>query len=209
MTRPWRAAAALVAAVLAACAEQPATPPGPGEEPFLAEAPVPVRLALVLSSGGLRGLAHVGVLQALEAEGIRPDLVVGTSVGALVGAIHASGRSGDEIQQTVAHSTFDFGTGWLKPGIDRPSQTVHEFASTHLRRQRIERFPIAFAAVATDLQAGCLAVFNAGGAAVAVQASTGLPGVFAATPIGGRRLPTADSAVRCRCARHARSGPRR
>lgn len=184
---------ALAAAALAACAEQPATPPQRGEEPFLAEQAVPSQLALVLSSGGLRGLAHVGVLQALEAEGIRPDLIVGSSVGALVGAVYASGRSADELRQLVEAEDFDFGQGWLRVSFERPRQSVHDFVALHLRTQRIERFPTAFAAVATDLQAGCLSVFNVGSAAVAVQASAGLPGVFAATPIDGR--PFADGGL--------------
>lgn len=181
--RWWIAACA---AALVACTEQPATLPRPGEEPVQAPQTTPAKLALVLSSGGLRGLAHVGVLQALEAEGIRPDLIVGSSVGALVGAVHASGRSGDELVRLVEAEDFDFGITWLRAGVERPRQSVHDFVAMHLRRQRIERFPTAFAAVATDLQAGCLSVFNVGGAAIAVQASTGLPGVFAATPIGGR-----------------------
>ena len=54
--------------------------------------------ALVLSGGGAKGLAHIGVIQALEARGIRPDLVVGTSMGALVGALYAGGTSGDQLE---------------------------------------------------------------------------------------------------------------
>ena len=183
LSRRWPALLAVSA--LFACAEQPATWPGPGAEPFLAPTAVPVRLALVLSSGAMRGLAHVGALRALAAAGIRPDLIVGYSIGALVGAIHASGASGEDIVLLVGAEDFDFGKDWMNPAADRPRQTVYQFAQTNLRHQRIEQFPTAFAAVVTDLQSGCMHVFNAGGAALAVQASTGLPGLFAATPIAG------------------------
>ena len=193
MSPPRRWPVLLAVAALLACAEQPATLPTPGEEPFLAPVAAPVRLALVLSSGALRGLAHVGVLRALERAGIRPDLIVGSSVGALVGAINASGASGAEIGLLVGADDFDFGKDWMNPAADRPKQNVYQFVQLNLRRQRIEQFPIAFAAVVTDLQSGCMNVFNAGGAALAVQASTGLPGLFAATPIAGRTY--ADGAL--------------
>src|SRR3954449_1260671 len=57
----------------------------------------PPRTALVLSGGGAKGLAHIGVLRVLDSLGIRPDLVVGTSIGAIVGALYASGYSGREL----------------------------------------------------------------------------------------------------------------
>jgi NTE family protein len=61
---------------------------------------------------------------------------------------------------------------------------VHEVVSRALARHRIEQFPIGFAAVATEMRRGCMAVFNAGSAAIAAQASAGLPGVIAPTAIG-------------------------
>ena len=181
-----RPLAALAAAVLVACAEQPASPAAPGEEPFFAASAEPARLAIVLSSGALRGLAHVGVLRALEAEGIRPDLIVGSSVGALVGAINASGVPAADIGRIVAADDFDFGSDWLASAIARPRLSVYQFTQKSLMHQRVERFPVRYAAVVTDLRKGCMEVFNGGGAALAVQASTGLPGVFAATKLAGR-----------------------
>lgn len=179
--------ALIASTVLAACTELPARKPGPGEAPYyFVPGGAPARLALVLSGGSLRGFAHVGVLKVLEAHGILPDLVVGTSVGSLVGSLYASGRSASEIGQLVTSDEFKLGSNLsrLSLGTERPS--VVDFVERNLRVQRIERFPIVFAAVATELQSGCLATFNAGAAAIAVQASTGLPGVFAPTSIGGR-----------------------
>jgi NTE family protein len=186
-------ASALAGLALAACTEHAAVSPQPGEEPDFYPPAARPKLALVLSSGGLRGFAHVGVLQALEAHGIKPDLVVGSSVGALVGSLYASGRSAEDLRQIVLANDFRLGADWFRWSAEGSSQTVHGFVANHLRRQRIERFPIDFAAVATDLQGGCMHVFNHGGAAVAVQASTALPGVFAPTPIRGR--PFADGGL--------------
>ena len=58
---------------------------------------VPEQVALVLSGGGAKGLAHIGVLEVMDSLGIRPNLVVGTSMGAIVGALYASGYSGKQI----------------------------------------------------------------------------------------------------------------
>src|SRR5487761_2269825 len=84
------------AALLAACA-------GPGRPPPVAvPAPrPPLKIALVLGGGAARGFAHVGVIKALEAQGIVPEIVVGTSAGAVVGALYAAGNSGFELQRLV------------------------------------------------------------------------------------------------------------
>jgi len=84
----WRA---LTAAVLGALGF------GVGGIPLEAQACKPAKTALVLSGGGAKGFAHVGVIQILDSAGIRPDLVVGTSMGAIVGGLYASGYSGHEI----------------------------------------------------------------------------------------------------------------
>src|SRR5687767_3915184 len=89
-TLPRFAACALVSAVVAR-AQEPVPPAA------LPPAPAP-RIALVLSSGGVRGLAHIGVLQALEEQGIEIDLVVGTEWGALVGGLYAAGLTPSEIR---------------------------------------------------------------------------------------------------------------
>ena len=70
---------------------------GQGQRPVFAQACASVRTALVLSGGGAKGLAHIGVIRALDSLGIKPDLVVGTSMGALIGALYASGHSAREV----------------------------------------------------------------------------------------------------------------
>jgi NTE family protein len=80
-------------ALLAGCAllGEKSPPPPP--------APVPVKIGLALGGGAARGFAHIGVIKALEAQGIVPDIVVGTSAGAVVGALYSSGLSGFELQK--------------------------------------------------------------------------------------------------------------
>src|SRR5204862_4314463 len=65
--------------------------------PLHAQTCRPPRTALVLSGGGAKGIAHIGVLRVLDSLGVRPDLIVGTSIGAIVGALYASGYSGREL----------------------------------------------------------------------------------------------------------------
>jgi NTE family protein len=173
-------------AVSTACTEQAAVLPQAGEEPGFTAPQGRPQLALVLSGGGLRGFAHVGVLKALEAHGIRPDLVVGSSVGAVVGAVYASGRDARELERIVSANDFCLGSGWFRRSAEGAHLGLHAFVSSQVRHQRIEHFPIGFAAVATDLQDGGMAIFNHGGAALAAQASAGLPGAFASTMIRGR-----------------------
>ena len=82
----------LLAALLCACAVTPPLPP-PAPTPPPTPKP-PLKIALVLGGGAARGFAHIGVIKALEAQGIVPDIVVGTSAGSVVGALYASGMNG-------------------------------------------------------------------------------------------------------------------
>ena len=144
------------------------------------------RWALVLSSGGKRGFAHAGVLSALEREGIKPDIVVGASAGALVGAMYASGMSAREVAAADVGDVFDPVFSVLR-GRASKSASIEAFIRKHLRETALERFPIPFAAVSTRLEDGCLAVFNAGDAGRAVFASMSVPGFFTPAAIEGSR----------------------
>ena len=88
----------LLAALLSACATPPPAPMSPVPPPVVAPKP-PLKIALALGGGAARGFAHIGVIKALEAQGIVPDIVVGTSAGSVVGALYASGMSGFEMQK--------------------------------------------------------------------------------------------------------------
>src|SRR4249920_550458 len=96
--RRWLTLSATVA--LAACQTVP-TPVVVAPPPAVKLPPRPPRIGLALGGGAARGFAHIGVIQVLEENGIRPDLVVGTSAGSLVAALYASGRSGQQLARTA------------------------------------------------------------------------------------------------------------
>lgn len=149
----------------------------------------------MLGSGGPRGFAHIGALLALEEAGIRPDLVVGTSAGALVGALYASGKTPGELESMAREvNVLDFFevrmvTGGLATGL-----AVQDYVNRHVGDRRIESFPMAFAAVAAREGTSQAVVLNAGDAGGAVRASSASPGQFAPVGIGGERLVDGDEA---------------
>jgi NTE family protein len=142
-------------------------------------------VALVLSSGGLRGLAHVGVLRALHRQGLRPDLIVGSSVGAFVGAAYASGLTDDALSEWALPGTLDPFGSWLVTPTQR-GLAYEAFAAQVLGGRRIEQFPSRFIAVATERRNGCIVLFGRGDAARAVAASSALPGAMAPVSIRGQ-----------------------
>jgi NTE family protein len=135
-------------------------------------------VALVLGGGGLRGFAHVGALRALEEAGIRPDIVVGTSAGSVVGAAYASGMDFEKIKSAALNvkvsSLMDFTLS--SSGIMRGNKLA-SWVNTMTGDVPIEQFPIRFAAVATDLQSGQAVLIGQGSAGRAIQASSAVPGV--------------------------------
>lgn len=184
-----------LAAAVAGCGTTPVQGDDANAPSFAAPAPLPGRgVALVLSGGAARGYAHAGVLKALEANGLRPDLIVGTSAGSIVGALYASGLTAAELEgalQRLDASTFlDLAPPGL-PFLPSPlglarSEGLQRFIATEARRQRMEEFPIRFAAVATDLHNGEPQVFNAGDVARAVSASSAMPGLLTPVRVRGR-----------------------
>lgn len=149
----------------------------------------PAALGLVLSGGAARGFAHVGVLKVLEEEGLQPDLVVGTSAGAIVGSLYASGLCGPGLEQAVGEMDSSIYSDVAILGSLGFVQGNHlrKFVDRHALRTRIEDFPIHFAAVATDLQTGKSIPFNSGDVGMAVRASSAVPGILSPAEIGGRR----------------------
>jgi NTE family protein len=146
------------------------------------------RVALVLGGGGCRGHGHIGVLKALEAAGHRPDLVVGSSVGSLVGALYAAGLPVAELERHGRALSADTLRKWIVPklgmfGGERIAQFVRERAP---RYRTIEALPMRFAAVTTDLRTGRMIVLRRGDLGAAVQASSSLPGLVEPVRIGNR-----------------------
>ena len=179
----------LLAALLSACATQP-LPPAPTPPPVSKPVPVskpPLRIALALGGGAARGFAHIGVIKALEAQGIVPDIVVGTSAGSVVGALYASGMNGFELQKLALQMKEDMLADWTLPnrGIVK-GELLQDFVNQNVKNQTIQNLPKPLGVVATDLQSGEMVLFRRGDAGMAVRASSTVPGVFQPVEINGR-----------------------
>jgi len=172
----------LFAALLSACA----TPP-PAPLPPVAMPKPPLRIALVLGGGAARGFAHIGVIKALEAQGIVPGMVVGTSAGAVVGALYASGMSGFDLQKQALDIQENMVTDWALPnrGVLKGG-ALQDFINQRVGNLPIQKLPKPLGVVATDLQSGEMVLFRQGNTGMAVRASSAVPGVFQPVAINGR-----------------------
>ena len=138
------------------------------------------RIALVLGGGAARGFAHVGVIRALEQEKIPIDMVVGTSVGSLIGAIYAADLSSFDLEWTAfqleKEDLFDFGVlnAFVGMGLAKGDK-LEAWVKGHVRTANIENLKIPFAAVASDLNWGYEVVLDKGSLARAVRASAAMP----------------------------------
>ena len=145
------------------------------------------KVALALGGGAARGFAHVGVIKALEAHGIVPDIVVGTSAGALVGALYAAGYGGFDLQRVALQMDDTVIADWSLP--DRgfiKGEALQNFVNRAVQNRTLEKLNKPFAAVVTDLQSGEMVVFRTGNTGMAVRASSSVPGVFQPVSISGR-----------------------
>lgn len=177
--------------ILAACAHV-TPPPTPKPEPPVVEAPAPkkpLKLGLALGGGAARGFAHIGVLQVLEEEGIKPALVVGTSAGSVVASFYASGKSGAQLQwlaDTMDESQF---TDWANPLTGRGllrGEALGKYVNSQLNGMKIEDMKLPLGIVATDLRTGDGILFRRGDVATAVRASSAVPSVFEPVRIAGK-----------------------
>lgn len=142
------------------------------------------KVALVLGGGGAKGFAHIGVIKALEENGITPTLVVGTSVGSLVGSLYASGYNAKQLEQLALTTSdseltdFTLSNQGFIEGIK-----LKNFINKKVGGRAIEDFPISFAAVAAEKHTLKKAIFSSGDAGLAVQASCSVPNIFIAPRI--------------------------
>ena len=158
-----------------------------GEKPSPPPAPVPLKIGLALGGGAARGFAHIGVIKALEAQGIVPDIVVGTSAGAVVGALYSSGLSGFELQKVAMDMDEGQIGDWSLPdrGVFK-GEALQNFINRAVTNRPLEKLPRSFGVIATDLKSGEPVVFRSGNTGMAVRASAAVPGVFQPVNINGR-----------------------
>ncbi|HVL08049.1 MAG TPA: patatin-like phospholipase family protein [Burkholderiaceae bacterium] len=152
----------------------------------------PARIGLALGGGAARGFAHIGVIKALEAQGIRPALVTGTSAGSVVAALYASGMDGFEMnalalkmdEAVIADWALPFGSrfgGWLK------GEALQRYVNQLVQQRTIENMKLPLGIVATELKSGTPIVFRRGNTGQAVRASCSVPGVFQPVNIAGKQ----------------------
>ncbi|MFC7514646.1 patatin-like phospholipase family protein [Herbaspirillum sp. GCM10030257] len=179
---------------LSACTTTSPTPPvvtQPNGQATVAQAKVarPVRIGLALGGGAARGFAHIGVIKALEAQGIVPDVVAGTSAGSLVGAMYAAGNNGFALQKLALEMDEAAISDWSVPLFAKSTgvlkgEALQHYVNRTLGNAPIEKLKIPFGAVATDLSTGAPILFRRGNTGVAVRASSAVPGVFQPVRVG-------------------------
>ena len=146
----------------------------------------PVKIALALGGGAARGFAHIGVIKALEAQGIRPDVVTGTSAGAVVGALYAAGNDGFALQKLAIKMDESKINDWSLP--DRgllKGEALQQFINETIAQRPIETLKKPLGVIATDLRSGESILFRTGNTGMAVRASATVPGVFKPVTING------------------------
>ena len=145
------------------------------------------RIALALGGGAARGFAHIGVIKALEAQGIQPEIIAGTSAGAVVGALYAAGNNGFELQKIALQMQESEVSDLSLPdrGIFK-GDALQNFINHAVSNRPLEKLNRQFGVVATDLHSGEMIVFRTGNTGMAVRASSSVPGVFQPVSINGR-----------------------
>ena len=148
-------------------------------------------IGLVLGAGAARGFAHVGVIKALEAQGIRPDIVVGSSAGSVIAALLASGASGNDLNRLALNLDEATIADWGLPFAGRfggliKGDALQNMVNREVQNKTIEQMRIPLGIVATDLQSGKGVLFRSGNTGQAVRASCSVPGVFQPTVISGK-----------------------
>ena len=174
--------------ILNACTlKEVQTPPVVQPPPVIQPPPKPAKIGLVLGAGSSKGFAHIGVLKILESNKIPIHMIVGTSVGSVIGSLYAYGydafqlqklsfsiEKGDIVDLTIPDNGFIKG------------EKLEEFVNKTLKYTPIEKLKIPFYAVATDIQNGQEIIFGRGNTGQAVRASCSIPGVFRPVKIGDK-----------------------
>jgi predicted acylesterase/phospholipase RssA len=149
-------------------------------------------LGLVFGGGAAKGYAHIGALKVLEEKGIKPDIIVGASMGALVGGFYAAGFDVEKLEE-IATKVDKKTKRWLfAPRLSKrgfiDGRNVVKHLSQYLGPKQIEDLPITYAAVATDIENDAEIVIDRGNLVQAIRASISIPVVFMPHRYAGRLL---------------------
>ncbi|MCB4204654.1 patatin-like phospholipase family protein [Deferribacterales bacterium Es71-Z0220] len=141
-----------------------------------------MKIGLALGSGAARGLAHVGILKAFEEEGVKPYAITGSSMGALIGGIYASGYPIEKIEEFILNLDFGVFKNIVDFKLSRAGivdgKKIEDFLDSVVNEKEISNLKIKFACVATDSLTGLEVIFNKGDIIKAIRASISFPGVF-------------------------------
>lgn len=172
---------------MAGCAIQSPAPVLQPVSPVVKVAPKPPKIGLALGGGAARGFAHIGVLQVLEEQGIKPDLIVGTSAGSVAATLYASGKTPVEMADMAMNMDESSITDWMFPGRSLlKGEALAKYVRGFTGGTQIENMRLPLGIVATDLNSGQPILFRKGDAGTAVRASSSVPGVFQPVKIGSR-----------------------
>ena len=145
------------------------------------------KVALVLGAGAAKGFAHIGVIKVLEMNKVPIHMIVGTSVGSVVGSLYASGYDAFRLQQlSFKIEKKDIVDLVLPDNGFIKGDKLEEFINKTLNNTPMEKLKIPFYAVAADIQSGQEVVFGKGNTGQAVRASCSIPGIFRPVTIGDR-----------------------
>lgn len=167
------------------------TPPSSPQPVAQAKTPRNIKIGLALGGGAARGFAHIGVIKALEAQGIVPDLVVGTSAGSLVGALYAAGNNGYALHKLALEMEEAAISDWSVPFFSKATgvlkgEALQNYVNRTVNGVPLEKLKIPFGAVATDLKNGQAILFQRGNTGAAVRASSAVPSLFQPVRVGDR-----------------------
>ena len=185
-----------LAVAIAGCAGGIANYDGPDAPRFVAwPASYQPKVALVLGAGGPRGYAHIGVLKVLEANGIEPDLVVGASVGAMIGALYAAGLRAADIEKIALElNTRKFiGVSW--DGFKGNGAAVEAFIHDYVGGKPMEALQRHLVIAASTTKGNTLTLFNHGSTGAAARASSATSGQFNPVRILGVEYHDGDEAT--------------
>lgn len=178
---------ACLGVMLAACGGNTRPDPAPTIVEPAAPVTVPdIRIGIALGGGAAKGFAHIGVIKMLEANGLEPVVVSGTSAGSVVGALYASGMDPFQMQrQAFALDESKIRDVSLFSGGVIRGQKLQDYVNELVGKRPLEKMAKPFAVVSTQLETGDRTVFVRGNTGQAVRASSSIPGVFEPTLIGG------------------------